>query len=732
LQKTFSFLSLLLTDEPKAIPMPDFQKPFFMSNGWPATCFGRHSQSYVMHALKALWPGSTIKRWLGSQPSEAKPVAAAPPVPARPQAPAARVQTPAAKLSTTPPPAPINSNISSAANGDDKFLHLPLKPIFDRLSPALQSLANADQVSDTDEIALQIDNILAQLPGGVVRISFGELRHAAPVGIFGEQNSHDYTLIDVPLSEILERINPARLSLRADRKRIEVPPDVAGVFGKDGAGKVSIAAPETTQPSARGMTPAQPRPTAPAPHVPQVPAAMPTQPPRARVVIPPPPPGGDVIQFTRPTTPVAAPAPAPVAQAPVQSSIPMPPKVHSRAITPAAPVAPTTPAAPAAEEAPMFTRSAPIAMPTMAKQAAAPVDAPAPTVAAAPVVAATAAKPEPVGEPLIVPMPPLIENWPAPIKAELQQARPAPASVAIPLARLEGPMKTGKLNFRWSELRQWMKPTPMLGTSAHGDTEIQLALKVIAPLFFAHPTRGQAAKKKAEIAQDIPDVFGSTSAADAIRELASVPVAKLTAQPAPAVPVAPSPVGPAVAAQGGAATNLQLRMAQPAVNGNGNGAPAPSRLAEPTENAVLFAKQPIGAGAVAAANGNGNGHAAPANAFPKIDWTPEQAVKLTCATPGVAGVIIVATDGLMVATQLPAQFKSETLSAFVPQIFGRASQSAVELQLPVLNGVRLSFGEQQCEIFKTGKLYYVIIGKPNEELPTPFLRKVAAELTKRN
>jgi predicted regulator of Ras-like GTPase activity (Roadblock/LC7/MglB family) len=86
----------------------------------------------------------------------------------------------------------------------------------------------------------------------------------------------------------------------------------------------------------------------------------------------------------------------------------------------------------------------------------------------------------------------------------------------------------------------------------------------------------------------------------------------------------------------------------------------------------------------------------------------------------------------MIATQLPAQFKSEMLSAFVPQIFGRASQSAAELQLPALNSVRLSFGDQQCEIFKTGKLYYVIIGKPSEELPSTVLRKIAAELTNRN
>jgi len=645
-----------------------------------------------MHALKALWPGSTIKRWLGSQPSEAKPVTTPPAVPAKPQAPTpVSRQTPVAKTAPASQPASIVH-----LTGADKILHLPLKPIFDRLSPALKGLANSDQVSDTDEIALQIDNILAQLPGGVVRISFGELRHAAPVGIFSEQNSHDYTLIDVPLSEILARINPARLSLRSDRKCVEVPADVAGVFGKDGASSVTIAPPEPAGRAARTMTPVPAKPA------PQAPAAMPTPPPRARVVIPPAPPGGDIIQFTRATTPAPA-AAAPAAEA---TAMPMPPRV----VTPAAPAQP------------VIEPSAPIPMPAMARQVAAP----------APAVAPAPAKPEAPSEPLIVPIGSLADFWPGAIKAEIDQARPALASLAIPMARLEGPMKTGKLSFRWSELRQWMKPTPLLGTSAHAETDIQLPLNVIAPLFFAHPTRAQAAKKKAEIAQDIPDVFGSNSAADAIRELANVPVAKVTPQapppaPIPAVPMAP--IAAAVAAQGSSATNLQLRMAGVA-NGNGNGAHAPT-IAAPTESPVLFAKNSVGANAVAAANGNGHANGQ-SNGIPKIDWTPDQAVKVTCASPSVAGAIVVAADGLMVATQLPAQFKSDTLSAFVPQIFGRAAQSAAELQLPALNVVRLSFGDQQCDIFKTGKLYYVIIGKPGEELPTPVLRKIAAELTKRN
>lgn len=362
----------------------------------------------------------------------------------------------------------------------------------------------------------------------------------------------------------------------------------------------------------------------------------------------------------------------------------------------------------------------------MVKQAAAPA---APVTPAAPVVPeapAAPAKPEPQIDPLIVTLANLIDNWPAAIKAELEQARPAAVSVAIPMARLDGPMKTGKLNFRWSEIRQWLKPSPLLGTSAQGDVEIQFALNVIAPLFFAHPARNKVAAKKAEIAQDIPDVFGSASSA--LRELAATPIVKPTPPGAPAMP----PVAPAVAAQGGAATNLQLRQAQPLSNGNGsdhtNGVAPTNRMAELTENNGMFSKAP----APAKPSSNGNGAHAEAPALPKIDWTPDQAVKITCGSPAVAGAMIAAEDGLMIASQLPAQFKSETLSAFVPQIYGRASQSATELDWPALTSVRLSFGEQQCEIFKTGKLYYVIVGKPGEELPSQVLRKIAAELTKRN
>ncbi len=183
-----------------------------------------------MHALKALWPGSTIKRWLGSNRTK---LSRHPfrPVSVRSQSPVAS-STPTAEAHPATP-APMNTEAHRYRRKTTSCVCLS-NQYFDRLSPALQALASAEQVVNGQEIALQVDNILTQLPGGVVRISFGELRNAAPAGIFAEQNSHDYTLIDVPLSEILARINPDMLSLRADRKRVDVPEEVSGVFGKNG------------------------------------------------------------------------------------------------------------------------------------------------------------------------------------------------------------------------------------------------------------------------------------------------------------------------------------------------------------------------------------------------------------------------------------------------------------------------------------------------------------------
>jgi predicted regulator of Ras-like GTPase activity (Roadblock/LC7/MglB family) len=89
-------------------------------------------------------------------------------------------------------------------------------------------------------------------------------------------------------------------------------------------------------------------------------------------------------------------------------------------------------------------------------------------------------------------------------------------------------------------------------------------------------------------------------------------------------------------------------------------------------------------------------------------------------------------DGLVVAAQLPAGLKGETVAAFLPQIFGRVSQSAGEMQLGPLSSVVLAAGQGRCAIYKTGKLYLAALGHPGAALPEAMLGRIAAEIAKRN
>jgi predicted regulator of Ras-like GTPase activity (Roadblock/LC7/MglB family) len=87
---------------------------------------------------------------------------------------------------------------------------------------------------------------------------------------------------------------------------------------------------------------------------------------------------------------------------------------------------------------------------------------------------------------------------------------------------------------------------------------------------------------------------------------------------------------------------------------------------------------------------------------------------------------------LVVAAQLPAALKGETVAAFLPQIFGRVSQSAGEMQLGPVSSVVLAAGQGRCAIYKTGTLYLAVLGHPGAALPEAMLGRIAAELAKRN
>jgi predicted regulator of Ras-like GTPase activity (Roadblock/LC7/MglB family) len=102
----------------------------------------------------------------------------------------------------------------------------------------------------------------------------------------------------------------------------------------------------------------------------------------------------------------------------------------------------------------------------------------------------------------------MCDAWPEEIRQEIDATNLGNASVSIPLSRLEGAMKMGRVAFSWGELRTWLA-TPPVSPSPHGATLVELPLKVIAPLFIAK--RRAPAQKKVALGENIPDLFAGSA-----------------------------------------------------------------------------------------------------------------------------------------------------------------------------------------------------------------------------
>src|SRR5262245_56277266 len=112
---------------------------------------------------------------------------------------------------------------AAAKVGPNETLALPLKIVLSRLPSSLAAMVKS---SGNGNVTISLRKILTQLPTGSVKISFGELRQASPPGTFLEVTSQDQTPIELPLPEILSRINPNLLARRPPQKTLEVPPEV--------------------------------------------------------------------------------------------------------------------------------------------------------------------------------------------------------------------------------------------------------------------------------------------------------------------------------------------------------------------------------------------------------------------------------------------------------------------------------------------------------------------------
>jgi predicted regulator of Ras-like GTPase activity (Roadblock/LC7/MglB family) len=346
---------------------------------------------------------------------------------------------------------------------------------------------------------------------------------------------------------------------------------------------------------------------------------------------------GAGVAFT--TQPLKAPAPAP---APISAPVPDPapiaftPPPAQRAVPPAPPARPVSPAP---------------AIPTIS---AAPVPAP-PTIFAS--------------------LWDLAEHWPEELKNEISQS--ALANVSVPLAGglVEAGLKRGRVTMAWKQLRTLAKPSS--SASPNDNVELDLPLKVIAPMFFAAQKNLQGSRVKAAVSEEIPNLFFGFPQA------------------------APEP--PAAAPKPAEKKSGDLNFF---VWGDSGGAPKAG------EN--VFAPPPV----------------------PQTDFThrfasPKDVVARAIALPGVAGAVVTLPDGLRVAGEVPAEFNADTLAAFIPQIFERMNQSAKELRMGALNNVGFTVGDVPWRIFRVNAVYFAAFGRAGEALPAAQLAALAEELDRK-
>jgi len=574
---------------------------------------------------------------------------------------------PAAEPPPFPEPAPFEGEPPQPAGDSIRIL---LKPVLLKLPDVLRARVRQPP-SGPVPISIPLQKVLAQLPQGSVKISFGELRQASPAGVFVDMSDQDQTPVELPLPEIVAQIRPDQLPRRAAQRKLEVPDEVGGIFGPKGKPLTSVRmssaaakAPAASAPAAPAIAP-RPVPAAPKAATPPAPAAQPAVPIRSASPLPPPP--------IKPVSPL------PAASA-LKPAVPPPP--HAPLIRPSQPLPGPTmkmPPAPARPSAP-----------------AAEVPEPAPEAPSAPV------------EPLVVPLAQLAAAWPDAIRQALAQL--PDATVSLPSEELEQMLKRGRIQFPWKRIRSLIDP-PLSADEAQAldETELGLPLPIIAPLFLARK-KPAAPQRRYAIEEHIPDIFagkGMTPSAEA-------------RVPAPAAPAAP----PTSAAPPMPATSAAPPAPAPPVFRT----PAPSAPSVPVRPAVA----PAPVSHVAAAPGRPQEIGEVFGQPGRKNWTPSEIVQKTSALRGVAGALIAMQDGLLVAGHLPPGLNGETIAAFLPQMFSRVLQYTKELRFGESNSLTIIVENVPLKIFKVGGVFYTVLGRDGESLPEPHLSIVAAQLGPQN
>jgi predicted regulator of Ras-like GTPase activity (Roadblock/LC7/MglB family) len=538
-------------------------------------------------------------------------------------------------------------------------------------------------------ICIPLEKVLAQLSRGAVRITFGELRQAAP-GVFSPEPDRDKVMVGLPLSEIVPRLNPALIQRRRVQRSIEVPADISSPFDAQGEALVfSVGPTKPSQPATPQLPPARPAaapeeadrpeteanvpgrlsfslsPIAPEPATPRPPAdratppAAPKPPPAPPAISRPQPPPLAVpetpspeFRVSLPKTPVPiqraeAPPASPPAKAPMAIKFPTSaePPVNGRTVTPPAPsAAPLPPPEPAAYN-------------------------PAPT--------AGQGAPEPPAadgaqhEPIAIRLSELADAWPEEIRKEILLMNLVEAEVELPYAAIEEALRHGRIAFSWKTLRSWVKPAAPAVASPRDSLVLEMPLKVVAPLFLERQRRLAKPQPKVTVDEDIPNLFfGFPQPESAPRGAGAKPED----------------------------TNFYV-------------------WDDTSEVARVDATQ--------------EKRPTPGTKFVAKYATPNEVVSRAAGLDGVAGALVALPDGLMVASRLAPDMNGDTLAAFLPHIFGKVSQCTKELRMGELNNLNFTVGNVPWKIFRVNAIFFAAFGRAGQPLPTAQLAALAAELDRK-
>lgn len=295
-------------------------------------------------------------------------------------------------------------------------------------------------------------------------------------------------------------------------------------------------------------------------------------------------------------------------------------------------------------------------------------------------------------------------GWPEELRTEVNNLRINSAKVEVPFESVEPGLRTGKIEVGWREFCAWVQGCPSEAQgSPFAESRVDLPLSVLAPLCLrlSPPTQ-----RKADNLDHIPDIFGpggkKAEAEPEEEEEEDAPMFQKAPAAAPARPAptpAPAPIPP------------RAPTPQPSYTP----APAPAQARE---------DQPSHAGTTA------KNLAELFNEPGKRNWTPNEIVQRTAQLPGVAGALIALQDGLLVANCMPPNWKTETIAAFLPQIFGRMIQYVKELSMGDLVSVTVAVEQGTLQVYKAGIIYFAALAKPEGTLPQTALNLIARELSR--